>query len=211
MINSVFGSAAIVSFIFLQCHYTCRIQYLEDQKRQEETPLDCKLLLGLMGVIGRDNTDTATSFGIPLTFPPFSFLNFHWNSSSASHLSHILFSVFQLKLETFLISLNNLNEMVPKLLLLFLLFESTVSLSHPNVSNGVVVTEKAYLKWVKQMGSFKHSLFQKAVNKFKPCLTIKVNKVSRLGDFVSVQKAIDSLPVFTHCRVVISISAGIYR
>ncbi|KAF5463037.1 hypothetical protein F2P56_018986 [Juglans regia] len=101
--------------------------------------------------------------------------------------------------------------MVPKLLLLFLLFESSVSLSHPNVSNGVVVTEKAYLNWVKQMGSFKHSLFQKAVNKFKPCLTIKVNKVSRLGYFVSVQKAIDSLPVFTHCRVVISISAGIYR
>lgn len=85
-----------------------QISILEDQKRQEATPLDCKLLLGLMGVIGRDNTDTATSFWIPLTFRPFSFLNFHWNSSSTSHLSHILFSVFQLKLETSLFHLTTL-------------------------------------------------------------------------------------------------------
>jgi pectinesterase len=104
--------------------------------------------------------------------------------------------------------------MVGKLLLLILLLErdstrSSSSLSHPN---GVVVaSEKAYLNWVKQMGFFKHSMFQKATNMFTPCKTIKVNVNSRFGDFVTVQKAIDSLPLVNHCRVVISVSAGIYR
>ncbi|KAE8010584.1 hypothetical protein FH972_006942 [Carpinus fangiana] len=100
--------------------------------------------------------------------------------------------------------------MVGKLLLLILVLESTTSsLSRPN---GVVeISEKAYLNWVKQVGSFKHSLFQKATNVFAPCKTIQVNTKSRFGDFVTVQKAIDSLPIVNHCRVVISISAGIYR
>jgi pectinesterase len=100
--------------------------------------------------------------------------------------------------------------MVGKLLLLILVLESTTSsLSRPN---GVVeISEKAYLNWVKQVGSFKHSLFQKATNMFAPCKTIQVNTKSRFGDFVTVQKAIDSLPIVNHCRVVISISAGVYR
>ncbi|PON99512.1 Pectinesterase, Tyr active site [Trema orientale] len=62
------------------------------------------------------------------------------------------------------------------------------------------------------MGSFnKHSLFQKATNKFDPCFTIKVNQNPRLGAFTSVQKAISSLPVANDCRVVISLASGIYR
>ncbi|XWS42136.1 hypothetical protein CRYUN_Cryun17cG0142700 [Craigia yunnanensis] len=61
------------------------------------------------------------------------------------------------------------------------------------------------------MSSFKHSLFGKAKNKLKPCLTIRVNKKPRLGEFATVQKAISSIPVVNHCRVVISIGAGAYR
>ncbi|XP_075653160.1 putative pectinesterase 53 [Castanea sativa] len=107
---------------------------------------------------------------------------------------------------------HNFNKIVVKLFLLILLLESTSSLPHTNVSNVNVVSEKEYLNWVKQIGSFKHSLFQKATNKLTPCSTIRVNKNSKLtGNFVTVQKAISSIPVVNNCRVVISISAGIYR
>ncbi|GMN29199.1 hypothetical protein TIFTF001_002338 [Ficus carica] len=71
--------------------------------------------------------------------------------------------------------------------------------------------EEAYLNWVKQMGSYRHSLFQRPMNKFHPCKTIKVNKNPRFGAFSSVQKAINSLPVVNNCRVIISLGPGIYR
>ncbi|GFY80451.1 pectin lyase-like superfamily protein [Actinidia rufa] len=70
---------------------------------------------------------------------------------------------------------------------------------------------KAHQNWVKLMGSFNHSLLQKASNKFTACRTIKVHKNPKKGDFVSVQGAINSLPLVNLCRVVISVSAGIYR
>ena len=96
-----------------------------------------------------------------------------------------------------------------KLLLLILLFQSFSSSTSPN---GLATVEEAYLNWVKKMGSFKqYSLYQKAINKFDPCLIIKVNQNPRLGAFTSVQKAIDSLPIVNDCRVVISLDAGIYR
>ncbi|KAK9285444.1 hypothetical protein L1049_024637 [Liquidambar formosana] len=101
--------------------------------------------------------------------------------------------------------------MISKLLFSILLLESASSSVIPNGSDGSVVIEEAYLNWLKQVGSFKHSLFQKAKNKFKPCLTIRVDKNPRLGNFVMVQKAIDSLPAVNLCRVVISIGTGIYR
>ncbi|CAK9157053.1 unnamed protein product [Ilex paraguariensis] len=107
--------------------------------------------------------------------------------------------------------------MKPKLLLLILLANIVANFSSPFNSSITltVVSDEAYTKWVKQMGggcSFKHSdLFDRAKNKFKPCKTIKVDKNPRLGDFVSVQKAINSLPLVNFCRVVISISAGTYR
>ncbi|KAA8531951.1 hypothetical protein F0562_006907 [Nyssa sinensis] len=101
--------------------------------------------------------------------------------------------------------------MILKLLLLILLLESTKSSSDPNGSNGSVIIEEGYQNWVKQMGSFKHSLFQKPKKKFKPCLTIKVHKNPRSGDFFKVQKAINSLRVVKNCRVVISVGAGIFR
>ncbi|XP_062102525.1 probable pectinesterase 53 [Humulus lupulus] len=95
------------------------------------------------------------------------------------------------------------------LLLIVLLLQSVTSLTS---GKGSTMVEEAYLSWVKQMGSFKHSLFQKATNKFEPCLTIQVNQNPRvLGAFTSIQKAVDSLPQVNDCRVVISLSAGIYR
>lgn len=95
-----------------------------------------------------------------------------------------------------------------RLLLLILMFQTVTSSASPN---GLAKVEEAYLNWVKHVGSFKHSLFQKTTNKFNPCLTIKVNQNPRLGAFTSVQKAINSLPVVNDCRVVISLGAGIYR
>uniref|UniRef100_A0A6N2LAE7 Pectinesterase n=1 Tax=Salix viminalis TaxID=40686 RepID=A0A6N2LAE7_SALVM len=101
--------------------------------------------------------------------------------------------------------------MVLKLLFLMVLFLNASSLSVPETFNGFLVHEEDYLKWLQHMGSFKHSLFQKAKNKFKPCLTMKVSSKPRSGEFPTLQKAINSLPVINNCRVVISISAGTYR
>ncbi|KAL9461691.1 hypothetical protein AB3S75_004645 [Citrus x aurantiifolia] len=104
--------------------------------------------------------------------------------------------------------------MLLNLFLLALLLERTSSWVASNESNDLAVVEQGYLNWVnfKQHAlHLNHSLFQKAKNKFKPCKTIKVNKNPRLGNFVTVQKAINSLPVINLCRVVIFISAGTYR
>lgn len=104
--------------------------------------------------------------------------------------------------------------MLLKLFLLALLLERTSSWVASDESNDLAVVEQGDLNWVnfKQHAlHLNHSLFQKAKNKFKPCKTIKVNKNPRLGNFVTVQKAINSLPVINLCRVVIFISAGTYR
>ncbi|GKV41512.1 hypothetical protein SLEP1_g49030 [Rubroshorea leprosula] len=102
--------------------------------------------------------------------------------------------------------------MVVKLFLFILLLDGASSaLDTRNGSNEIAVVEKAYLKWVKQMASFKHSLFQKPENKFKPCLKLRVRKKPRFGDFRTVQKAIKSVPAVNLCRVVISIGAGTFR
>ncbi|XP_065858784.1 probable pectinesterase 53 [Euphorbia lathyris] len=107
--------------------------------------------------------------------------------------------------------------MLLNLLVLSLLFGITKCLSNNNNSMvsefEVEDEEKGYMKWVKrrQDSAFKHGLFQKVKkNKLKPCLTIKVNKKSKSG-FVSVGKAIKSIPIVNNCRVVISIGPGIYR
>ncbi|KAM7520113.1 hypothetical protein LguiB_019075 [Lonicera macranthoides] len=61
------------------------------------------------------------------------------------------------------------------------------------------------------MGSLNHSLCQKAKNKFKPYLIIKVHKTPKLGNFTTIRNVVKSLPLVNLCRVVISISAGTYR
>ncbi|KAI8017759.1 putative pectinesterase 53 [Camellia lanceoleosa] len=93
------------------------------------------------------------------------------------------------------------------LFFLILFFKNTKSLE----SNELVTIEEEHQNWVKLVGSFNHSFFQKADNKFEPCLAIKVHKNPNLGDFVSVQKAINSIPLGNRCRAVILVSKGIYR
>lgn len=98
-----------------------------------------------------------------------------------------------------------------KLFLLIFLVQNTNSVSHKKGSEKrLVVNEEAHKKWVKHMSSFNHSLSQ-GNNKSKPCLRIKVHKNTKKGNFVSVQEAINSLPDVNLCRVVISVSKGIYR
>ncbi|KAL7089836.1 hypothetical protein ACP275_12G002300 [Erythranthe tilingii] len=74
-------------------------------------------------------------------------------------------------------------------------------------------TEKRYFDWIKRMSSRNHSTnsFVEAKNKFEPCKFIKVNKNPKLGDFTTVKNAINSIPLFNPCRVVISVSPGTYR
>ncbi|XAR73803.1 Pectinesterase [Bertholletia excelsa] len=97
-----------------------------------------------------------------------------------------------------------------KLFLLILFFKSTNSSSGPN-ANGLLLVEEAHRNWVALMGSSNHSHFMTAENKLEPCKTIKVNKRKKLGDFVSVQAAIDSVLEGNLCRVVISVGRGIYK
>ncbi|OVA12881.1 Pectinesterase [Macleaya cordata] len=101
-----------------------------------------------------------------------------------------------------------------KLFLLFLVVENVSAFSNQHGSNRFVRSEEsAYLKWIKQMGSsMTHVQYDKAdQNKMEPCLTISVDNNATMGDFVSVQEAIDSLPFFNLCRVIIHIHKGIYR
>lgn len=83
--------------------------------------------------------------------------------------------------------------------------------SHSHRKNRLRGIEKAYFKWVQNVGSRNHSIFEAAKNKFTVCKRIKVNKNCRLGDYTTVQKAIDSIPIVNNCRVVISVAAGTYR
>ncbi|XP_019177475.1 PREDICTED: probable pectinesterase 53 [Ipomoea nil] len=78
-------------------------------------------------------------------------------------------------------------------------------------SNSLTVPNNGYMDWVKHIGSRNHSVFQQAENKLQPCKTIKVNKNPKLGDFTTVQAAIDSIPTVNLCRVVISVGRGTYR
>lgn len=104
--------------------------------------------------------------------------------------------------------------MMPQLLLLIFLLGSVSATFNADGYRELKLkaTEEGYRSWVSKMGSLRHSVFQKAENGLKPCCrNIKVDKDQRFGDFASVQKAIDSIPAVNLCRVVISISAGIYR
>ncbi|OIT23677.1 PREDICTED: probable pectinesterase 53 isoform X1 [Nicotiana attenuata] len=74
-----------------------------------------------------------------------------------------------------------------------------------------VANEDGFLNWINSISSRNHSVFQEAKNKFEPCKYIKVNKNPKHGDFTTVQEAIDSIPIVNSCRVVISVSPGIYR
>ncbi|KAM7252487.1 hypothetical protein ACFE04_024370 [Oxalis oulophora] len=107
------------------------------------------------------------------------------------------------------------------MLMLVLLVEASNCLANNNTNplrwsnkNG---EEQDYLDWVRKLPSVKHSLFQEAKNKLRPCLTIKVSKTKKKSSsssskkFHSVQSAINSLPLVNTCRVRIFVGPGTYR
>lgn len=71
-------------------------------------------------------------------------------------------------------------------------------------------SEQQFMKWVKFVGSLKHSLFKAAKNKLFPSYTITVAKNPSAGDFTKIQDAIDSLPFINLVRVVIKVKPGVY-
>ncbi|XP_031477155.1 probable pectinesterase 53 [Nymphaea colorata] len=99
------------------------------------------------------------------------------------------------------------------LLPLLLLFKSMQSSLEENWSESSkkVMIQDAYLQWIKKMGSLKHSVFKATKNKVTPTKTLTVDKTNTKGCFVSVQKAIDSLPSVSLQRVIINIHEGVYK
>ncbi|KAF9662442.1 hypothetical protein SADUNF_Sadunf18G0053700 [Salix dunnii] len=74
----------------------------------------------------------------------------------------------------------------------------------------VQFSEQQFMKWVTFVGSLKHSVFKSAKNKIFPSYTLIVAKNPSLGDFTTIQEAIDSLPFINLVRVIIKIRAGVY-
>lgn len=71
--------------------------------------------------------------------------------------------------------------------------------------------ESEFTDWVKEVGNVGRSgRFRAAKNKFVPSFYIVVDPVDGVGDFTSVQGAIDSLPLFNIVRALIKINAGVY-
>ncbi|KAJ4836466.1 putative pectinesterase 53 [Turnera subulata] len=76
--------------------------------------------------------------------------------------------------------------------------------NHPPINETrVQFSEQQFMKWVKFVGSLKHSVFKAAKNKLFPSFTLTVDKNPATGDFTSIQDAIDSLPFVNLVRVVI--------
>lgn len=72
-------------------------------------------------------------------------------------------------------------------------------------------SEQQFMRWVRFVGTLKHSLFSTAKNKLFPSYTLTVDKNPATGDFTSIQAAIDSLPFINLVRVVIKVHAGVYK
>eukprot|EP00268_Persea_americana_P045294 TRINITY_DN4610_c0_g2_i3.p1 TRINITY_DN4610_c0_g2~~TRINITY_DN4610_c0_g2_i3.p1 ORF type:complete len:389 (-),score=48.41 TRINITY_DN4610_c0_g2_i3:77-1243(-) len=73
------------------------------------------------------------------------------------------------------------------------------------------LAEQQFMKWVRFVGTLKHSIFSTAKNKVSPSYTLVVDKNPSLGDFTTIQDAIDSLPSVNLVRVIIRVNAGIYK
>ncbi|TXG61479.1 hypothetical protein EZV62_012842 [Acer yangbiense] len=79
-----------------------------------------------------------------------------------------------------------------------------------NMTARAQFSEQQFMKWVKFVGSLRHSLFKTAKNKLFPSYTLHVAKNPASGDFTKIQAAIDSLPFINLVRVVIKVHAGVY-
>lgn len=101
------------------------------------------------------------------------------------------------------------------LVLVLLLRIASSSLIRQSGANGSLSIERDYRKWLRQMGSFRHSLTKKPKNNSKkvpkPCLIVRVSKKKKSRAFSSVKKAINSIPTVNNCRVVVSVGPGTYR
>eukprot|EP01018_Ginkgo_biloba_P013473 Gb_17798 [translate_table: standard] len=70
--------------------------------------------------------------------------------------------------------------------------------------------ERAFMRWVRQIGNLRHSIFKTAEIKLLPSFCVTVDRTPGVGDFTSVQQAVDSVPIINLLRVVIKINAGVY-
>ncbi|KAI4350787.1 hypothetical protein L6164_005203 [Bauhinia variegata] len=110
------------------------------------------------------------------------------------------------------------------LVLLILLQNPNTTLCHTkgirpkrSPKNGLTVnmtqvqnSQQQFMKWVKFVGSLRHSVFKTAKNKLFPSYTLHVAKKHGAGDFTTIQGAIDSLPFINLVRVVIKVHEGVY-
>ncbi|KAK7364217.1 hypothetical protein VNO80_12716 [Phaseolus coccineus] len=67
--------------------------------------------------------------------------------------------------------------------------------------------KEQFMKWENFVGSLKHSIFKAVKNKLVASYTLHVDKDPSVGDFTSIQEAIDSLPFINLVRVVIKVHA----
>ncbi|CAN6441316.1 unnamed protein product [Victoria cruziana] len=70
--------------------------------------------------------------------------------------------------------------------------------------------EQQFLTWVGWIGTLNHSLFATATNIVYPSFLLTVDKSAEVGDFTSIQDAVDSLPTVNSVRVVIKVNPGTY-
>jgi pectinesterase len=70
--------------------------------------------------------------------------------------------------------------------------------------------ERQFVEWVRYVGGLRHSTFQHAVARASPSYSLVVDKDPALGDFTTIQAAVDSLPAINLVRVVIRVNAGTY-
>ncbi|CAL4961472.1 unnamed protein product [Urochloa decumbens] len=70
--------------------------------------------------------------------------------------------------------------------------------------------ERQFMEWVAYMGGLRHSTFQHALARAFPSYSLVVDKNPALGDFTTIQAAVDSLPAINLVRVVIRVNAGTY-
>lgn len=82
--------------------------------------------------------------------------------------------------------------------------------TNKSVVSETLGTEEQFMKWVQFVGSLKHTLYGSAKNKIFPSFSLTVSKNPAVGDFTSIQDAIDSLPLINLLRVVINVKAGVY-
>ncbi|KAK3016472.1 hypothetical protein RJ639_007721 [Escallonia herrerae] len=120
--------------------------------------------------------------------------------------------------------MSNFKHIFHNVILFLLLLNATLTLCHtkgmrPKRDSGKQLTvnmtqtqyaEQQFMKWVKFVGTLKHSLFSTAKNKLFPSYTLTVDRNPVTGDFTSIQDAIDSLPFVNLVRVVIKVHAGVY-